>query len=135
MPHADCNSFSKTDLCVFSYALFVFPSMDAVIPWFGNPMEQDRAKLEAALRAGDPDVLDGLIEKHQHRLFRYLLSLTGNRPTAEDLFQETWLRVLERGYQYRAQWKFEVWLFSIARHLVVDLARQKKGSSLDELMA
>ena len=61
-------------------------------------MEQDRRKLEAALRAGDPDVLDGLIEKHQHRLFRYLLSLTGNRPTAEDLFQETWLRVLERGY-------------------------------------
>jgi RNA polymerase sigma-70 factor (ECF subfamily) len=42
--------------------------------------------------------------------------------------------VLERGRQYRAQWKFEVWLFSIARHLVIDEARRKKGASLDELM-
>src|SRR5262249_25598201 len=60
--------------------------------------------------------------------------LTGNRATAEDLFQETWLHVLERGHQYRIQWKFEVWLFSIARHLVIDFARRKKGVSLDELM-
>lgn len=97
-------------------------------------MEHDRAKLAQGLRGGDPDVLDGLIEKYQHRLFRYLLSVTGNRAAAEDIFQETWLHVLERGHQYRAQWKFEVWLFSIARHLVIDLARRKKGQSLDELM-
>ena len=57
-----------------------------------------------------------------------------NRATAEDVFQETWLHVLERGHQYRAQWKFEVWLFSIARHLVIDLARRKKSQSLNELM-
>jgi RNA polymerase sigma-70 factor (ECF subfamily) len=42
--------------------------------------------------------------------------------------------VLERGHQYRAQWKFEVWLFSIARHLVIDLFRRKKSDSLDALM-
>jgi RNA polymerase sigma-70 factor (ECF subfamily) len=60
--------------------------------------------------------------------------LTGNRSTAEDVFQETWLRVLERGSQYKAQWKFEVWLFSIARHLVIDQSRRKRGESLDELM-
>src|SRR5215510_1813953 len=108
--------------------------MDAVIHWIENPMEQERARLAQGLRGGDPDVLDDLIERHQHRLFRYLLSLTGNRATAEDVFQETWLRVLERGHQYRAQWKFEVWLFSIARHLVIDEARRKKGTSLQELM-
>jgi RNA polymerase sigma-70 factor, ECF subfamily len=108
--------------------------MDAVITWIENPMEQDRARLVQGLRAGDPDILDGLIEEYQHRLFRYLISVTGNRALAEDLFQETWLRVLERGHQYRAQWKFEVWLFSIARHLVIDFARRKKSVSLDELM-
>jgi RNA polymerase sigma-70 factor (ECF subfamily) len=108
--------------------------MDAVITWIENPMEHDRANLAQALRVGDPDVVDGLIEKFQHRLFRYLLSVTGNRAAAEDLFQETWLHVLQRGHQYRAQWKFEVWLFSIARHLVIDLARRKKSQSLDELM-
>jgi RNA polymerase sigma-70 factor, ECF subfamily len=108
--------------------------MDAVIFWIENPMEQDRAKLVRGLRGGDPDVLDGLIEEFQHRLFRYLLSVTGNKATAEDIFQETWLHVLERGHQYRGQWKFEVWLFSIARHLVIDNARRKKSDSLDALM-
>jgi RNA polymerase sigma-70 factor, ECF subfamily len=97
-------------------------------------MEQQRARLAQGLHGGDPDVVDALIEEYQHRLFRYLLSVTGNRATAEDMFQETWLHVLERGHQYRAQWKFEVWLFSIARHLVIDLARRKKGVSLDALM-
>src|SRR5262249_42683366 len=56
------------------------------------------------------------------------------KPMAQDLFQETWLHVLERGRQYSAKWKFKVWLFSIARHLFIDEARRKKGSSLDELM-
>src|SRR5262245_58808030 len=107
--------------------------MATAVSWFENPMEQDNANLVVGLRRGDPDVLDNLIQTYQHRLFRYLLSLTGNRATAEDLFQETWLRVLERGHQYRSQWKFEVWLFSIARHLVIDEVRRKKGASLDEL--
>ena len=97
-------------------------------------MEHDRTKLAQDLRGGNPEVVDGLIERYQHRLFRYLLSVTGNRATAEDVFQETWLHVLQRGHQYRAQWKFEVWLFSIARHLVIDLARRKKSQSLNELM-
>jgi RNA polymerase sigma-70 factor (ECF subfamily) len=97
-------------------------------------MEQDRVKLAQALRSGDPDVLDSLIEKYQHRLLRYLVSITGNRATAEDIFQDTWVRVLERGHQYSEQWKFEVWLFSIARHLVIDWSRRKKGDSLDALM-
>jgi RNA polymerase sigma-70 factor, ECF subfamily len=97
-------------------------------------MKQDRARLAQGLRGGDPNVLDELIELYQHRLFRYLLSVTGNRATAEDIFQETWLRVLQRGHQYRAQWKFEVWLFSIARHLVIDLFRRKRSDSLDALM-
>jgi RNA polymerase sigma-70 factor (ECF subfamily) len=108
--------------------------MDAVISWFENPMDQDSARLEQGLHRGDPEVVDRLIEIHQHRLFRYLYSLSGNRALAEDLFQETWLRVLERGRQYRRKWKFEVWLFSIARHLAIDEARRKKGTSLDELM-
>jgi RNA polymerase sigma-70 factor, ECF subfamily len=107
--------------------------MDAVISWFEHHMEQDGASLVQGLQSRDPEVLDHLIGMYQHRLLRYLLSLTASRSMAEDLFQETWLRVLERGHQYRSQWKFEVWLFSIARHLVIDEARRKKGASLDEL--
>jgi RNA polymerase sigma-70 factor (ECF subfamily) len=97
-------------------------------------MDAVSAELESILRRGSPKALEGLIETYQHRLFRYLLSLTGNRSSAEDLFQETWLRVLERGHQYRSRWRFDVWLFSIARNLAIDGMRRKKGSSLDELM-
>jgi RNA polymerase sigma-70 factor (ECF subfamily) len=125
----------KRSVGLFHPPIRILHQMDAVISWIQNPMEHDRAKLAQALRGGDPGVLDDLIAKYQHRLFRYLLSLTGNRATAEDIFQETWLRVLERGHQYRAQWKFEVWLFSIARHLVIDLARRKKVDSLEDLTA
>lgn len=108
--------------------------MEGTVCRLEKTMDQDRAELVAGLSSGDPDLLERLIEQYQHRLFRYLLSLTGHRATAEDVFQETWLRVLERGGQYRGRWKFESWLFGIARHLVIDLARRKKAGSLDQLM-
>jgi RNA polymerase sigma-70 factor, ECF subfamily len=97
-------------------------------------MHEDHAAVAAGLRRGDPDVLEWLIDRYQHRLFRYLLAITHHRSTAEDLFQETWLRVLDRGGQYRPQWKFESWLFGIARHLAIDLARRKTAGSLDQLL-
>jgi RNA polymerase sigma-70 factor (ECF subfamily) len=96
-------------------------------------MTDDTQSLAAGLRRRDPDLLDWLIEQYQHRLYRYLLFLTGNRALAEDLFQETWIRVLERGHQYNAKSKFESWLFAIARNLVIDVSRRKKITSLEEL--
>lgn len=95
---------------------------------------QETKTLARGLRTRDPELLDRLIEQYQYRLFRYLLYLTGHRETAEDLFQETWLRVFERGNQYDGETKFETWLFSIARHLVIDLVRRKKlPIALEEL--
>ena len=73
------------------------------------------------------------MEQYQYRLFRYLLSLTGNRASAEDLFQETWVRVLERGRQYNGRWRFESWLFAVSRNLFIDGLRQKKPGSLEAL--
>lgn len=93
----------------------------------------DNSILGAGLHRRDPEVLDHLIEQYQHRLYRYLLFLTGDRALAEDLFQETWVRVLERGHQYNSKSKFESWLFAIARNLVIDVSRRKKIRSLDEL--
>jgi RNA polymerase sigma-70 factor, ECF subfamily len=100
---------------------------------FTGLMTDERQILAAGLRRRDPELLDRLIEEHQRRLYRYLLFLTGDPPLAEDLFQETWIRVLERGHQYNAKSKFEAWLFAIARHLVIDLSRRKKFSSLEDL--
>jgi RNA polymerase sigma-70 factor (ECF subfamily) len=44
-----------------------------------------------------------------------------------------WIRVLERGHQYDARHRFESWLFSIARNLVIDWQRAKKMQSLDAM--
>jgi len=99
--------------------------------FFSGVMTEDTQALSRGLRGRDPDLLDQLIEQYQHRLFRYLLFLTGNPALAEDLFQETWIRVLERGHQYNAKSKFESWLFAIARNLVIDVSRRKKMPSLE----
>ncbi|HSZ18086.1 MAG TPA: RNA polymerase sigma factor [Terracidiphilus sp.] len=85
------------------------------------------------LKRQEAGLLDELIVRYQHRLLRYLLFLTGNREMAEDLFQEVWMRVLTRGGQFNGKARFETWLFTIARNLVIDLRRKRTMSSLDEL--
>jgi RNA polymerase sigma-70 factor, ECF subfamily len=135
MQHGPCSRIHfEAVRSLFTSLIRILLLMDAVIYCVENRMQHDTARLVEGLHRGDPETLDALIETYQHRLLRYLLSLTGSRPMAQDLFQETWLHVLERGRQYRSQWKFEVWLFSIARHLVIDEVRRKKGNRLQELM-
>ncbi len=86
---------------------------------------EEQAKLEnlavaEGLKRQEAGLLDELIVRYQHRLLRYLLFLTGNREMAEDLFQEVWMRVLTRGGQFNGKARFETWLFTIARNLVID---------------
>jgi RNA polymerase sigma-70 factor (ECF subfamily) len=95
--------------------------------------QRENAAIARGLRSQNPEVLDRLIELYQHRLMRYLLFLTGRREVAEDLFQETWMRVLMRGSQYNGKARFDTWLFTIARNLVIDLSRKRTMASLDEM--
>lgn len=92
------------------------------------------AEIAAGLRCHDANLMEQLIDLYQHRLFRYLLFLTGNRDLSQDLFQETWLRVLERGSQYTGRARFDTWMFAIARNLMLDHARKRSTVSLDEAM-
>jgi RNA polymerase sigma-70 factor, ECF subfamily len=108
--------------------------MHATTCYFVNAMADEKTEIAQGLRRRDPDLLDHLIEQYQHRLLRYLISLTRNRATAEDLFQETWIRVLERGHQYDGKHEFSTWLFSVSRHLVIDFFRRKQPASLDALL-
>jgi RNA polymerase sigma-70 factor (ECF subfamily) len=97
------------------------------------PMETEEAQIARGLRRRDPDLLDALIEQYQHRLLRYLLHLTGNRAVAEDLFQETWLRVLEKGHLYDGRNRFVTWLMSIGHNVAIDYLRKRNPSSLDDM--
>ncbi len=113
-------------LCLFSLS-------PAVTLQFSALMANETKEIARGLQQRDPELLDRLIEEYQYRLFRYLVYLTASRERAEDIFQETWIRVLERGHQYDGKSKFEAWLFAIARHLVIDWQRQKKAQSLDAM--
>lgn len=95
--------------------------------------QSENAAIAHGLKRQDPELLDQLIEQYQHRLLRYLLFLTGRRDRAEDLFQETWMRVLVRGAQYNGKARFDTWLFTIARNLVIDLSRKRTMASLEEM--
>ena len=107
--------------------------MNATACYFVNTMVDEKTEIARGLSRRDPDLLDHLIKKYQHRLLRYLLSLTRSRELAEDIFQETWIRVLERGRQYDSRHEFSTWLFTIARNLVIDHMRRKQPASLNTL--
>lgn len=99
--------------------------------------EQARAEslaVAAGLKRQKAGLIEELIVRYQHRLLRYLLFLTGNRDTAEDLFQEVWMRILVHGSQFNGRARFETWLFAIARNLVIDQSRKRTMNSLDELI-
>jgi len=89
----------------------------------------ETARIARGLRERDMELLANLVERCQQRLVRYLLYLTGRRDYAEDLAQETWVRVLQRGSQYNGRQRFDPWLFAIARNLAIDYLR-KKGKAV-----
>src|SRR6266850_1165653 len=70
--------------------------MSALPMTLNTTAETETAKIARGLRERDMELLADLVERCQHRLVRYLLYLTGRREYAEDLAQETWIRVLQR---------------------------------------
>ena len=93
----------------------------------GASMESDTQHIAIGLRQRDVVVLESLVGQYQYRLVRYLIYLLGRRGGVDDLVQEIWLRVLERGSSYDGQSRFEPWLFRIARNIAVDAMRKRRG--------
>jgi RNA polymerase sigma-70 factor (ECF subfamily) len=87
--------------------------------------EAEDARIARGLRESDLELLTSLVERYQHRLVRYLVYLTGRRDYADDLAQETWIRLLQRGSAYNGRQRFDPWLFAIARNLAIDYLRKK----------
>jgi len=91
----------------------------------------DTREIARGLRERDVAVVQMLVEEYQDRLVRYLVYVLGRRDGVDDLVQETWLRVMERGKSYDGQSRFEPWLFTVARHLAIDFLRRRREVSLD----
>jgi RNA polymerase sigma-70 factor (ECF subfamily) len=86
----------------------------------------------ARLRRGDLNALSELIVRYQNRLYRYLLRMVRQPAEAEDLFQQTWLKVVEKIRSFDASRNFDAWLFTLARNLAIDHLRRIRPQSLDE---
>ncbi len=91
----------------------------------------DTREIARGLRERDVAVLQMLVEEYQDRLVRYLVYVLGRRDGVDDVVQETWLRVMERGKSYDGRSRFEPWLFTVARHLAIDFLRRRREVSLD----
>ena len=97
---------------------------------FSSAGETESQAIARALQRRDPEFIGGLVSRYHYRLLRFLVYWTARREHAEDLVQETWLRVLERAGQYNGSLRFEPWLFSIARNLAIDHLRRQQRAGL-----
>jgi RNA polymerase sigma-70 factor (ECF subfamily) len=81
------------------------------------------AELLVRCQNGDKAAWDTLVDAYWQRLFGYALRATSNPELAQDLVQETFLRIVQRLGKYDDQGKFEAWLFRILVNLVRDHGR------------
>jgi RNA polymerase sigma-70 factor (ECF subfamily) len=101
-----------------------------------NAVQEQRTD-EALMRAyghGDARAFDVLYARHKAATYRYFLRHAGgNAATADELHQDLWLKVIGARGRYEAQAKFSTWLFTLARHRMVDHWRARHGVSLQSL--
>lgn len=69
---------------------------------------------------GDAEAVRPLIERYQRPLAALLQRALGRSPEVDDLFQETWIRVVRSAHRYDPAQRFSAWLFAIAWNLVKD---------------
>lgn len=91
--------------------------------------ESDEA-LMAMYQRGGTEALDVLVRRHANALLGYLVRLTGDRHHAEDLFQETFVRVHVKASTFQTGLSFKRWLFAIATNLSMDFFRRRKRQPL-----
>lgn len=91
-----------------------------------NWMSYDDSAAVAQARAGDADAFRVLVERHSRNVFRLAYRMTNNEADAEEVVQETFLRVHRRldGFEERAN--FTTWLFRIAANCAYDLVRKRR---------
>lgn len=87
-----------------------------------------------AYKSGDARAFSTLVQRHRAAVFNFILRSVGHRQRAEDLLQETWLKVVRNSSEYQPKARFTTWVFTVARNLCVDNARKerfRKTRSLD----
>src|SRR5262245_39709014 len=95
----------------------------------------DDGTLLLRYRDGDARAFEVLYQRHKGALYRYLLRLCRSPETANDLFQETWGRVIATRERYEVRAQFNTFLFRIAHNCAIDhfrrSTRQRAGETQD----
>lgn len=101
---------------------------DSSFPMQNDALQDSQAekRLLIALANGDTAALGTIYELYGERIFRYTYRMLGNRTDAEDATAETFLKVLRRSHELRADGAFRTWIFRIARNLCIDRLRQHR---------
>lgn len=89
-------------------------------------------QLITRLRAGDAAAFDEVHSALNGRLFGFLARLSRSRDVAEDLLDETWLRLVRHAHRLDSDTRLAPWLFTVARNLYVSYCRSR---SLEESTA
>lgn len=78
--------------------------------------------------AGQESALEKLVRRHKNRVFAYILMVVKDKELAEDLFQDTFIKVINtiRSGQYKEEGKFIQWVMRIAHNLIIDYFRKAK---------
>jgi RNA polymerase sigma-70 factor, ECF subfamily len=88
-----------------------------------QPTDED---LMVAYQQGEVRAFEVLLTKHRKPIFNFILRFVGDKETAEDVLQETFMRVIRGAETYKRQAKFTTWVYTIARNLCVDMSRRRK---------
>jgi RNA polymerase sigma-70 factor (ECF subfamily) len=89
-------------------------------------MDRERElQLVDRLRAGDTGAFDEVHAAFNTRLFNFLCKLSNRREVAEDLLEETWLRLVRHAHRLRPDTNLGPWLFTVARRLYVSYRRSR----------
>jgi len=86
-------------------------------------------------RRGDSDAFPVLVERYQRELFHFLVRFLGDRASAEDVFQDSFLQVHQSADQFDPERRFRPWLFTIAANKAHDLLRSQSRRPASPLQA
>ena len=93
--------------------------------------EADDMTLIKAYAGGSERAFETLYRRYRKQLYGYLYNLvSGNAAEAEEIFEETWIKVIDKLPSYRDQGKFSAWLFRVARNIFIDAVRRQKRSAM-----
>ena len=94
--------------------------------------DQTDEELMLAYAGGDLLAFEMLYKRHRGMLYRFLLRTLRHRADADELFQDTWSRLIAARERYRPEAKFTTWLLQIAHNLIVDRFRRHRPEASDE---